>query len=123
MISGATIRKMTLGVAGLMLVPALASATPSTTYWAPSVATCQPKAVPHVTYDTYYGKKGSFPIDTGLTIGALVALHLAGVIKHAFIDRDNTLARMLGMAKDPATPPDPLPKPQSESAEPGTQMP
>ena len=71
MISGATIRKMTLGVAGLMLVPALASATPSTTYWAPSVATCQPKAVPHVTYDTYYGKKGAYPIDTGLTIGVL----------------------------------------------------
>lgn len=71
MISGATIRKVTLGVAGLMLVPALASATPSTTYWAPSVATCQPKAVPHVTYDTYYGKKGSYPIDTGLTIGVL----------------------------------------------------
>lgn len=58
----------------------------------------------------------------GLTIGTLVALHLAGVVKHAVIDRDNTLARMLGMAQDPAAP-DPLAKHQSESAEPGTQMP
>jgi hypothetical protein len=51
--------------------PALALATPSTTYWAPSVATCQAKYVPHVTYDTYYGKQSTYPIDTGLTMGIL----------------------------------------------------
>lgn len=66
-----TIRRATLGMAGLLCVPALAFATPSTTYWAPSVATCQARNVPHVTYDTYYGKKGGYPIDTGLTMGIL----------------------------------------------------
>jgi hypothetical protein len=57
----------------------IASATPSTTYWAPSVATCQAKYVPHITYDTYYGKgtpppglgAPTYPIDTGLTMWIL----------------------------------------------------
>ena len=66
-----TIRRATLGMAGFLCFPALALATPSTTYWAPSVATCQARNVPHVTYDTYYGKKGGYPIDTGLTMGIL----------------------------------------------------
>jgi hypothetical protein len=54
-------------------LPAAALATPSTTYWAPSVATCQAFAVPHITYDTYYGNAqgASYPIDTGLTMGIL----------------------------------------------------
>ncbi len=64
---------------GLTLAPLVASATPSTTYWAPSVATCQAKYVPHVTYDTYYGVgtpppgagAPTYPIDTGLTMGVL----------------------------------------------------
>lgn len=54
-----------------------AQATPSTTYWAPSTATCQAWKVPHITYDTYFGKgpatgsqgAPSYPIDTGLTMG------------------------------------------------------
>ena len=58
-------------LASLALVPSVASATPSTTYWAPSTATCQPAGVPHITYDTYYGKVGGYPIDTGLTIGLI----------------------------------------------------
>src|SRR5215510_13586313 len=57
----------------------MAFATPSSTYWAPSVATCQAKYVPHVSYDTYYGKStpppasgaATYPIDTGLTMGVL----------------------------------------------------
>jgi hypothetical protein len=61
------------------MTPLMASATPSSTYWAPSVATCQAKYVPHVTYDTYYGKgtpppgagAPAYPIDTGLTMGIL----------------------------------------------------
>lgn len=53
------------------LAPAAAFATPSTTYWAPSVATCQAYKTPHVTYDTYYGKKTEYPVDTGLTMGIL----------------------------------------------------
>src|SRR5215813_6751508 len=59
--------------------PSIAFATPSTSYWAPSVATCQGKGVPHVTYDTYYTKgvpppragAPTYPIDTGLTMGVL----------------------------------------------------
>jgi hypothetical protein len=66
-------------VAALMLVPSFAGATPSTTYWAPSTANCQALGVPHVTYDTYFGKgpaAGSagapnYPMDTGLTMGVL----------------------------------------------------
>jgi hypothetical protein len=66
-------------VLSVALVPAIASATPSTTYWAPTVATCQAKGVPHITYDTYYGKgtpppgagAPAYPIDTGLTMGIL----------------------------------------------------
>lgn len=62
-----------------VLVPAIAQATPSTTFWAPTVATCQAKYVPHVTYDTYFGKgtpppgagAPTYPIDTGLTMGVL----------------------------------------------------
>src|SRR5262249_18049287 len=62
------------------LAPTLAFATPSTTYWAPTVATCQGYGVPHVTYDTYYGKgtpspgapgAAAYPIDTGLTMGLI----------------------------------------------------
>jgi hypothetical protein len=53
------------------LVPLTAFATPSTTYWAPSVATCQARTVPHITYDTYYAKPAAYPIDTGVTIGVL----------------------------------------------------
>src|SRR5579872_4919371 len=65
--------------AGLVCMPTIASATPSTTFWAPSVATCQGKYMPHITYDTYYGKgtpppgagAPAYPIDTGLTMGVL----------------------------------------------------
>ena len=61
------------------LFPTRAFATPSTTYWAPSTASCQAKYVPHVTYDTYYRKGApppslgapTYPIDTGLTMGIL----------------------------------------------------
>ena len=73
------ITRLAITVAGIACAPALAMATPSTTYWAPSVATCQAKYVPHVTYDTYYGKgtpppgagAPTYPIDTGLTMGVL----------------------------------------------------
>src|SRR5882672_2510389 len=59
-----------------VLYAGIASATPSTTFWAPSTAVCQAADVPHITYDTYFGKgpvAGSqgapnYPIDTGLTI-------------------------------------------------------
>ena len=60
---------MTAAVA--TIVPAAAQATPSTIYWAPSVATCQAFGVPHITYDTYASTTGAYPIDTGLTVGLL----------------------------------------------------
>lgn len=74
-----SLRRVALLVAGTALVPAMASATPTTTYWAPSTALCQPKARPHITYDTYFGKgtpppgagAPAYPIDTGLEMGVL----------------------------------------------------
>ena len=65
--------------AAALLIPAVSSATPSTTFWAPSTATCQARGVPHITYDTYFwkgpaaGSSGApnYPIDTGLTLGFL----------------------------------------------------
>jgi hypothetical protein len=79
---------LALGVGLFALLPSLASATPSTSYWAPSTASCQAWAVPHVTYDTYFGKgpaAGSqgapnYPIDTGLTIGFLPSKKLQGEV-------------------------------------------
>src|SRR6266496_1908909 len=70
----------------LLSSPALA--TPSTTYWAPSTASCQAKYVPHVTYDTYYTKgtpppgagAPTYPIDTGLTMGILPSSKLQAEI-------------------------------------------
>jgi hypothetical protein len=78
-VQGLFTMKTTLYVLASMLVATTASATPSTTFWAPSVATCQPAGTPHVTYDTYFGRgtpppnAGSpvYPIDTGLTMGVL----------------------------------------------------
>jgi hypothetical protein len=68
-----------LGLFAWMLGSASVYATPSSTFWAPSVATCQGYGVPHITYDTYYGKgtpppgagATTYPIDTGVTIGVL----------------------------------------------------
>ena len=70
---------LVLVTGSIALLPSLARATPSTTYWAPSTANCQAWKTPHVTYDNYFGKgpaAGSqgapnYPIDTGLTMGVL----------------------------------------------------
>lgn len=56
-----------------------ALATPSTTFWAPTTASCQDWAVPHITYDTYFDKgtpagtqnSPNYPVDTGITVGFL----------------------------------------------------
>ena len=63
-----------------------AYATPSTTFWAPSTASCQATGVPHITYDTYFWKgpvagtagAKNYPIDTGLTVGFLPFDRLQG---------------------------------------------
>ena len=68
-----------LALVGVAALPSVAFATPSTTYWAPSTASCQAKYTPHITYDTYFGKgtpppgagAPTYPVDTGLTMGIL----------------------------------------------------
>jgi hypothetical protein len=53
-------------------IPAgLVQATPSTNFWAPSTPVIQPYGVLHLTYDTYFQSAGLYPVDAGLTIGAL----------------------------------------------------
>ncbi len=78
-LSKCVIQRLVLVAAGIAAAPAIASATPSTTFWAPSTASCQARGVPHVTYDTYFWKgpvagaagAKNYPIDTGLTVGFL----------------------------------------------------
>jgi hypothetical protein len=53
------------------LVPHAVSATPSTTFWAPSTPFVQPFGVLHVTYDSYFGTRAAYPVDLGLTMGVL----------------------------------------------------
>jgi hypothetical protein len=58
-------------VAGAVLLPRAALATGSTVFWTPATTYVQPFLVPHLTYDTYFAERGSYPILTGLTIGVL----------------------------------------------------
>ncbi len=60
-----------LALGTLLAAAASARATPSTTYWTPATTYVQPYLVPHITYDTYFGETGNYPIDTGLTMGVL----------------------------------------------------
>ncbi len=56
-----------------------AGATPSTTYWTPSVSDVQAYGVWHLGIDNYFtlnkkvssGQQGAFPTDAGITVGAL----------------------------------------------------
>lgn len=64
-------RKFTFSTVISLFLPLAALATPSTTYWAPSTASCQGWGVPHLTYDTYFTKGGGYPVDVGLTSGFL----------------------------------------------------
>jgi hypothetical protein len=58
-------------VSGAALSPRPALATASTVFWTPATTYVQPFLVPHFTYDTFFGERGSYPIFTGLTIGVL----------------------------------------------------
>jgi hypothetical protein len=88
--TGRRVKASTVAAAALLLVlaPAPAQATPTTTFWAPSTASCQARGVPHVTYDTYFWKgpgaggagAPNYPIDTGLTIGVLPSDKLQGEV-------------------------------------------
>jgi hypothetical protein len=69
-----------VALASLLAAAGAARATPSTTYWTPATTYVQPYLVPHVTYDTYFGETGAYPIDTGLTIGFLPFEKLQGEV-------------------------------------------
>jgi hypothetical protein len=60
-----------LAASAFLVQAGAARATPSTTFWTPATTYVQPFAIPHLTYDTYFGEKGLYPIDTGLTMGIL----------------------------------------------------
>jgi hypothetical protein len=66
--------------AAVLATATVASATPSTTYWSPATTYVQPYLVPHLTYDTYFGEPGAYPIDTGITIGVLPWEKLQGEV-------------------------------------------
>lgn len=61
----------TLLVAGTVLLPRPARATPSTVFWTPATTYVQAFLVPHLTYDTYFAEKAAYPIFIGLEIGVL----------------------------------------------------
>lgn len=57
--------------AALISTATSAWATPSTAFWTPATTYVQPYLVPHLTYDSYFGEPGAYPINTGITIGVL----------------------------------------------------
>jgi hypothetical protein len=75
-----SMKKLSLPVAlaALLAAPA-ARATPTTTVWAPSTTAVQGYLVPHLSYDTYFGRGASppaagaptYPITTGVAMGVL----------------------------------------------------
>jgi hypothetical protein len=58
-------------VVAVSLLAAGAGATPTTNFWAPSTPGIQAFGVLHLTYDTYFNQKATYPIDAGLTLGVL----------------------------------------------------
>lgn len=58
-------------LAALLLSATAARATPSTVVWTPATTYTQPFLVPHITYDTYFGERTAYQIDTGLTVGII----------------------------------------------------
>jgi hypothetical protein len=60
-----------LVVCGLLAGAQVARATPSTVFWTPATTYVQPYGVPHLTYDTYFGEQGYYPVDTGIEVGIL----------------------------------------------------
>jgi hypothetical protein len=76
--------------AAALAAATVASATPSTTYWSPATTYVQPYLVPHLTYDTYFGETGAYPIDTGITIGVLPWEKLQGEVGFDLLYPGNT---------------------------------
>lgn len=69
-----------LVVTAVLAAAQLASATPSTVFWTPATTYTQPYLLPHLTYDTYFGEPGAYPIDTGVTMGVLPFEKLQGEV-------------------------------------------
>lgn len=69
-----------LAAGAALAMATAASATPSTDFWTPATTYVQPYLVPHLTYDTYFGEQGAYPIDPGLTIGVLPWEKLQGEV-------------------------------------------
>ena len=69
-----------IAAAALLASASQALATPSTTYWTMGTTYTQPFLVPHITYDTYFGEPGSFPVDTGLTMGFIPSNVIQGEV-------------------------------------------
>ncbi len=69
-----------IAAAAILASSPAALATSSTTYWTPSTTYTQPYLVPHITYDTYFGEPGAYPIDTGITMGFLPFEKLQGEV-------------------------------------------
>jgi hypothetical protein len=70
MTPSAKTRSLLAAVAIVASAP-VAGATPTTTWWAPATPATQPFGVGHLTYDTYFGQEGAYPIDLGATIGVI----------------------------------------------------
>ena len=85
LVSRARSALVTAPVVGLLLWPTFVSATPSTTFWAPSTPYIQPYGMPHITFDTYFAGSAAFPIDTGLTIGFLPFDKIQGEVGFDFL--------------------------------------
>jgi hypothetical protein len=73
-----SLRNLGVALACLILLPGLAMATPSSTYWTPAVMDIQPYGVLHIGVDNYFtvfmsakGGASAFPADVGLTMGVL----------------------------------------------------
>lgn len=64
-------KKIFASLSLLLLVPGVALATPSTTYWTPFTPYIQPFGVAHLGVDLYDGRKAALPSDYGFTIGVL----------------------------------------------------
>jgi len=61
----------TVAAAAFVALPAVAVATPSSVFWTIATPYVQPYGVLHITYDTYFGTKGSYAVTSGLQIGVL----------------------------------------------------
>jgi hypothetical protein len=93
-------KALKVAVATVMLSAATAAlATPSTDFWTPATSYVQPYLVPHLTYDSYFGERGQYPVDTGVTIGVLPWEKLQGEVGFDLFYPNKTKTALLLNAK------------------------